>query len=61
MNIWVIIRASAMATVSCYLFTWLVRLLAPRLGLVDHPDGQRKLQTRPIAWAVGSPFTPHFS
>lgn len=28
--------------------TWLVRRLAPRVGLLDAPDGVRKLQRRPV-------------
>lgn len=53
MNFWVVTGAVAMAIVSCYVFTWVVRVLAPRLGLVDRPDGQRKLQSNSIALGGG--------
>src|SRR5262245_39792913 len=46
-----VIFASAFAV--CLLLTPLVRSAALRLGLVDEPDGRRKIHARPIPIAGG--------
>ncbi len=43
-----VILASLTSMGVALLVAYLVRLLAPRLGLVDAPDGQRKLQAAPV-------------
>lgn len=35
------------------LFTWLFRAFAGRIGLVDRPDGRRKIQAQPVAVVGG--------
>lgn len=49
----------AMALILSLLGTWLVRQLAPRIGLVDPPDGVRKLQRVPIP--VGGGLAVYFA
>ena len=42
------IAVFALACAAGWAGTRLIRDLAPRVGLVDAPDGRRKLQARPI-------------
>ena len=35
------------------IFTWLGRRIAPRFGLVDRPDGRRKIHAKPVAVVGG--------
>lgn len=44
---------AGLSFVTCLLLTPLVRALAARFGLVDHPDGNRKLHANPIPVAGG--------
>jgi UDP-GlcNAc:undecaprenyl-phosphate GlcNAc-1-phosphate transferase len=53
MNSWMITGAVAVAVVFSYVFTYVMRIAAPRLGLVDQPDNQRKLQESPISLGGG--------
>lgn len=43
----------ALAVACGFAATYLARMLATRVGLVDKPDGRRKIHTRPVAVAGG--------
>ena len=51
--IWAVAVAVAASCVASLGLTALMRLLAPRVGLVDCPDGVRKLHGRPTALGGG--------
>lgn len=51
--IWLFLAFFAFAAIVCIAVTPLVRSLALRFGLVDVPDGRRKLHARPIPVAGG--------
>ena len=58
--IWLFIAFFAFAAIICIAVTPLVRSLAMRFGLVDVPDGRRKMQLRgrsrsPAVWPSSSP------
>lgn len=53
MTSWSFPAAAFVALVCSYGFTWLTRRFAPKLGLVDRPDGERKLQLRPVSLGGG--------
>jgi len=42
-----VLQACVFAAVLAYVLTWLVRIVAPRIGLCDKPDGERKLHAKP--------------
>src|SRR5437867_1022909 len=47
------VSAVVVAFLASFVLTMGVRSAAPRLGLVDRPDGHRKLHKRPIALGGG--------
>ena len=47
-NLTTILVIAASTFVLAYAFTWTARSIAPRLGLVDTPDGNRKTHAKAV-------------
>lgn len=45
MTSWSVAGLVVLASALSYLMTWVARGIAPKLGFLDHPDGNRKLHT----------------
>ena len=53
MNSWIVAVAVVAAAVLSYVLTCLVRIVAPRIGLLDSPDNDRKRQASPVSLGGG--------